>query len=131
MIDHAIDETERLISVRISGKSTDTDLILFFSQLLQNPKFEQTSNLLFLFSEDATLPALLVQQQLDRFLEGLAIRQQGTKWAFVSSNRTQLALTQLATENLNLGSVELQLFDAEHAARLWLTSGTPPPASPD
>jgi len=128
MIDYTIDEPHRLIRIRISGwTSTDVHLIRAFSKLLRDPGFDPAFNTLFLFSKETFLSTLLIQHQTNKLFGGMAAHQEGSKWAFVVSNQTTLALLRDALEALDLKSVELQLFDNEASGLQWLNSNEDSP----
>jgi hypothetical protein len=125
MIEYTINEAERLILARMSGGNGYLDLVRLFSSLLTNPKFNHTYSTLFRIGEDATYPTSL-QQPLGAIVGRYAERQQKTKWAVVSSSRSQLSIAQLTTDTFDLKSVRIQFFDDEQAAKDWLGSDSNP-----
>ncbi len=123
MIEYTIDEPRRLIRVRMSGANTLTDLLQHFSNLINDPKFDGTFNAIFHITEDATLPAALLDNVFFKMaFEQWELRRKHAKWAVVSPSRSQLALAQRATENANLKSVQLRFFDDEESALNWCGS---------
>ena len=120
MIEYTIDETRRLIWVRMSGANTFTDLLQHFSRLSDDPQFDATFNAVFYITEDAKIStALLDNVFLKMAFEQWELRRKQAKWAVVSPSRSQLALAQRATENANLRFVQLRFFDDEESALDW------------
>jgi hypothetical protein len=128
VIEYTIDEPRRLIRVRMSGANKLTDLLQHFSNLINDPKFDGTFNALFFITEDATLPAALLDNAFFKMaFEQWELRRKNAKWAVVSPSRSQLAIAQRATGNVNLKSVQLRFFDDEESALNWCGSS---PKSP-
>lgn len=124
MIEYTIDAVQRLIRVRISGANIPADLLRHVSDLGADPKFDPTFNCLFRITEDATMQTTLFDDLLKTILEQWQQRRKGVKWAVVSSSHIQLALAQLATDNVSFRFVQLRFFDDEDSAMKWLTSAT-------
>src|SRR5579862_2699569 len=128
MIDCVIDKARRMVSVRLSWKSSYLDLVRCFDKLYQDPQFDSNFNILFHISVDSTFLRAHIHEDFRAFLKGLADRQKGPKWAIVSPSRTQLAMTQILVENMELGTIQVRFFDNDEGAMQWLNSAEDTPA---
>ena len=127
MIEYAIDETEHLIRVWMTGSNRCEDLKAHYARVLKDPRYEPTLDSLFQVDGDAGGSILTELPEVKTVIEMLAQCQAATRWAVVMPAGFKRTIVEYLLRGANLRSVTMRFFANETGAVAWLNTGRTPP----
>jgi hypothetical protein len=123
MIDYTIDETRRLIRVRMHGSVTCTELERHYAEAYHDPKYNSSLRSLVHIDDDAGGPILTELPRVRTVLE-LAAQSPGAlkKWAVVLRPGFKRMVLEFLLKDARVRPLEMRFFDDEPTALAWLDS---------
>ncbi len=121
MVTYTIDQSQRLIKVRMSGPSSCADMERYCAQLYNDPKYDVTFNSL--FQADPDTDGLIMEEiPKVRVLLELVAETEGAckKWAVVLPSRFKRTIVEFLFKGVRLKPIEMRFFDDEKDALAWL-----------
>ncbi len=123
MIDYTIDQTRRLIRVRMHGTVTCDELERHYAEAYHDPRYNPSLRSLVQIDEDAGGPILTEIPRVRTVLE-LAAQSPGAlrKWAVVLRPGFKRMVLEFLLKDVRVKPLEMRFFDDESSALAWLDS---------
>jgi hypothetical protein len=121
MIDYTIDQTQRLIRVRMHGASRCAELEQHLADAYRDPHYHPSLRALFHIDDDVHGPIVTELPQVRTVLE-LAANMPGAlkKWAVVVRPTLERTILEFVLKGMRLNGLEMRFFDDEPSAIAWL-----------
>ena len=129
MIDYHIDVHRRVVTTRVTGRLTFSELASHLQRLIRDPKFSSEFNALIIAMDQNAVPSANAVSALAPMVRAWSKRRVGVKWAFVLPNQAARTFAESALNELRLTTLTTRCFLAESAAQAWLEP-TPAAKSP-
>lgn len=127
MISYHIDPGRRIVTTRIAGRLSVSDLANHFNALMRDPKFSSDLNALIVAVDDEAVPSHDAVTLFAPVVRAWSKRRSGAKWAFVLPSNAARHFADAALNEIKLTTVTSRCFLSETAALAWLSP--PPPAA--
>jgi hypothetical protein len=125
MIVYHIDVPRRLVTTRLAGRFSETEMLQHLLRIARDPKFEKDFNGLIVVADVAAVPTGPVVELLKPIVRTWSRRREGARWGFVLPTRETLEFVESGLVRLALTSVSTRCFLAESAALAWLLAADP------
>jgi len=121
MIEYSIDESQRLIRVRMTGSNSCADLERHYAEVYRDPKYNPSLRTLMEVDEDAGGP-ILTEIPKVRLVMELAAHSPGAlkRWAVVIPSSFKRTVLEFLLKDLDLKPLELRFFGDATTALNWL-----------
>jgi hypothetical protein len=129
MLAYYIDSAHGLVTTRVSGRLTFSDLVVHIHHLMRDPKFNSDFNSLIVAMDVEAVPPMAAVGTLAPLVRAWSKRRAGVKWAFVLPTEASRAAAESALSDVRLTTVETRCFVAESAALAWLERVSTPAGS--
>ncbi len=133
MIDYHIDVHRRIVTTRIAGRLTFSDLATHFQRLIRDSKFSADFAALIVATDEAAIPSSASVSAWAPMVRAWSKRRAGAKWAFVLPSQKARTFAESALHEVRLTSINARCFLAESAALAWLEptlAAKPAPSAP-
>lgn len=120
MIAHHIDPLRRIITTRVSGRVSVSELVAYLYRLMRDPKFNSDFNALIVAMDVEAVAPATSAELFAPIVRAWSQRRVGAKWAFVLPNTETKNLAESALNEVRLTSVSARCFVTEAAAFAWL-----------
>lgn len=116
-LEYKINEEKNLISINVTGKTTETDWYGLFYKAKKNTKRKEEMNVLIDFRKHETVVSTEVVRKLCSFAEK---KEKKVKWAFIISRNVSLGMANMASFLIEEKNIDIKAFENENDALEWV-----------